>query len=220
VSTPLIISQIRSSKTNFDLSTAEVIRLTKAGVPPMVIEAMRNPAAAVATAPPAATAAATPAATTSPGPAPARTPEPTSAPTPTRETRTLQLPDGTPLSLSLVEDVPAAAEAGQPLKFEVSRDVRVGESLVIRKGAPATGEIVDKSKKKFLGKIAKPTYRLLEVTADDGSTLKVRSTSDPGSAKIGRQLDPQPAPSKDFAAKAGNGFVGYIDGEQSVRIKK
>ena len=39
----VILGQIRSSKTNFDLSTPEIIRLTKAGVPGTLIEAMRNP---------------------------------------------------------------------------------------------------------------------------------------------------------------------------------
>ena len=40
----LILSQIRSAeKTNFDLSTPEVIRLSKNGVTPLMIEQMRNP---------------------------------------------------------------------------------------------------------------------------------------------------------------------------------
>jgi hypothetical protein len=40
----LILSQIRSAeKTNFDLSTPEVIRLSKNGVSPLIIEQMRNP---------------------------------------------------------------------------------------------------------------------------------------------------------------------------------
>ena len=39
----VILAQIRSSKTNFDFSTAEVIRLHKAGVSAALIEAMRNP---------------------------------------------------------------------------------------------------------------------------------------------------------------------------------
>jgi hypothetical protein len=38
-----IVSQIRSSKTNFDLSTAGVIQLTKGGVKANIIEVMRNP---------------------------------------------------------------------------------------------------------------------------------------------------------------------------------
>ena len=44
VPSDLILSQIRSAdKTNFDLSTSEVIRLSKAGVTPLLIEQMRNP---------------------------------------------------------------------------------------------------------------------------------------------------------------------------------
>ncbi len=48
VAPDVILSQIRASKTNFDLSSAEVIRLSKAGVPANVIEAMFNPKAAPA----------------------------------------------------------------------------------------------------------------------------------------------------------------------------
>jgi hypothetical protein len=51
VSPSLIASQIRSSKTNFVLTPAEVIRLSKAGVPESVIEVMRNPKRAAANTP-------------------------------------------------------------------------------------------------------------------------------------------------------------------------
>jgi hypothetical protein len=47
VSESLIISQIRNSKTDFDLSTPELIRLSKAGVSEKVIAAMRNPQGSV-----------------------------------------------------------------------------------------------------------------------------------------------------------------------------
>jgi len=46
VATAVILGQIHSSKTNFNLSTEEIIRLSKANVPGQVIEAMRNPKAA------------------------------------------------------------------------------------------------------------------------------------------------------------------------------
>ena len=45
VAPAVILSQIRSSKTAFNLSAQEVIRLSKAGVPGNVIELMRNPKA-------------------------------------------------------------------------------------------------------------------------------------------------------------------------------
>ncbi len=131
----------------------------------------------------------------------------------------MRIPSGTPLPISLLEDVPADADGGLPLRFQVSRDLLIGDSLVIRKGAPVTGELVDKSKKKFLVKTTKPTFRLLQVTAADGSKLKVRATAD-GAAKSERQLDPHPAPPKDFAAKTGDEFIGYVDGAQDVTIKR
>jgi serine/threonine-protein kinase len=46
VATSVILGQIRSSKTNFVLTSPELIRLTKAGVPAAVIEGMRDPTGA------------------------------------------------------------------------------------------------------------------------------------------------------------------------------
>jgi serine/threonine protein kinase len=197
VSIPLILSQIESSKTKFNLSTAEIIRLTKAGVPDTVIQAMRNPAAA--------TSAAAATATTS---------------TSDRVIQAVLIPNGTPLPISLLEDIPADAAPGLPLQFQVSREVRIGGALVIAKGALVTGEIVEKSKKKFIIKNAKPTYRLLQVTAADGSKLKVGATPGADGGKSDRQLDPSPAPPKGFAAKTGNEFLGYLAGDQTVTLRR
>ena len=46
----VIIGHIRASKTEFDLSTQEIIKLSKRDVPASVIEAMRNPAGKAAAA--------------------------------------------------------------------------------------------------------------------------------------------------------------------------
>jgi serine/threonine protein kinase len=192
VSTPIVISQIQSSKTKFDLSTAEIIRLTKAGVPDTVIQAMRNPTAAT---------------------------NATSVPATARPAQTVQVPDGTPVPISLLADVPADVEQGQPLRFQVSHDVRIDDAVVIAKGALVTGEIVEKSRKKFLVKTAKPTFRLLQVVAVDGSKLKIRVTQ-AEAAKSERQLDPHPAPPKDLAAQAGAEFLGYIENDQPVTLKR
>src|SRR4029077_14436515 len=45
VSQAIILSQIRNSKTAFNLSSQEIIRLSKAHVPENIIEAMRDPKA-------------------------------------------------------------------------------------------------------------------------------------------------------------------------------
>ena len=190
VSTPLIIGQIQSSETKFNLSTAEIIRLTRAGVPEAVIQAMRNP-----------TGAADPAAHV--------------------EAQTVSIAGGTPVVTTLLEDVPADAPQGLRLRFQVSHDLAIGDSIVVAKGAVVTGEIVEKSKKKFIIKSSKPTYRLLEVTAADGSKLKVRATPGKGGGKSERQLDPHGhAPPKNLAAAAGDEFIAYFDGDQTVKLRR
>jgi serine/threonine-protein kinase len=188
VSTPLIIGQIQSSMTKFDLSTKEIIRLTRAGVPDAVIQAMRNP-----------TGAANPAAHV--------------------EAQTVSIASGTPVVTTLLEDVPADAPQGLRLRFQVSQDLVIGGVVVVAKGAIITGEIVEKSKRKFIIKSVKPTYRLFEVTAADGSKLKVRAT--PGNGKSERQLEPHGhAPPKDLAAAAGDEFIAYFDGDQTVKVRR
>jgi serine/threonine-protein kinase len=192
VSTPIVIGQIQSSQTKFDLSTAGIIRLTQAGVPDAVIQAMRNPTAAT---------------------------NPASVPASARPAQTVRVPDGTPVPISLLADVPADVEQGEHLQFQVSHEVRIDDVVVIAKGALVTGEIVEKSRKKFLVKTAKPTFRLLQAVAVDGSKLKVRITP-ADAAKSERPLDPHPAPPKDLAAQAGAEFLGYIENDQNVTLKR
>jgi serine/threonine-protein kinase len=193
VSTPLILSQIQSSKTKFDLSTAQIIRLTKAGVPDAVIQAMRNPTGAA-------------------NPAPANAGVPS---------QTARIASGTPVVTTLLDDVPADAPQGLRLRFQVSHDLEIGGVVVVAKGSVVTGEIVEKSKKKFLIKSVKPTYRLLEVTAVDGSKLKVRATPGGDAGKSERQLDPHGhAAPKDLAAAAGDEFIAYFDGDQTVKARR
>jgi predicted Ser/Thr protein kinase len=189
VSTPLIIDQIQSSKTQFNLSTAEIIRLTKAGVPDTVIQAMRNPAG------------------TNPAAA-------------NQAVQTVLIPGGTRVATTLLEDVPVDSPQGLGLRFRTRQDLEIDGAVAVAKGAIVTGEIVEKSKKKFLIHSVKPTYRLLEVTAVDGSKLKVRATPGKGGGKSERQLEPHGhAPPKDLAASAGDEFIAYFDGDQTVKVR-
>ena len=51
------------------------------------------------------------------------------------------LTDGMPFSITLAEDIPQNSEEGSPVHFTVARDVRVGDLVVIAKGATVTGAI-------------------------------------------------------------------------------
>jgi len=189
----VIISQIASSKTRFDLSTTEIIRLTRGGVPAAVIEAMRSPGAV-----------------------------PTAPAQQTAQTHTVPVLDGIPFTISVLEDVPVDVQPGQALRFQVNKDVRSGDSVVVAKGAEVTGEVVEAAKKKLLVRSVKPTFRLLEVTAADGSKLKVRATPlGRGDYKTDRPLEPLiPWREKDVLAPAGGEFFAYFDGDQTVTVRR
>jgi serine/threonine-protein kinase len=249
VANSVIVSQIRSSKTDFNLSSGEVIRLTKAGVPAIVIEAMRNPKAAPPPAtpgqtktastpsrtpstPPTSTTATPPPATSAATPPPASAPSAaTPAPSPAPATRpapeklvVVTVNDGQPIPINLAADIPADAEEGAPLRFVAAADFRAGDTVVIAKGASVTGVIVESAgKKKFLGMGGgKMTFRLMQVDAVDGHKLNVRAT--PGRRSDGPAVRPVDTGSqkrtKEVAAAAGTQYIAYIEGEQTVSIQK
>ncbi len=207
----VIIGHIQAHPNQFDLSTAAIIRLSEAGVPGPVIEAMHHASGAAKPRPegPA------PVAVTAAAPAPAST----VPPAPAEKGRVVQILDGIPFPISLVEDVPADPKPGQPLRFKAAKDVLMGDSVVIASGAAVTGAIVDAGKKRLIGR-SKPTFRLADAVAVDGSHLKVRSApARRGDTPPDRPMEPIGAgKSKDVLAAAGSGFLAYFDGAQTVTV--
>ena len=251
VAPAVILSQIRNSKTAFTLSATEVIRLTKAGVPGTVIEAMRNPKAAppksaatpapvssatpnsvassksaVPAAPPAPVPASTTAVTAAPVPAPAPAPRTATPPAPVSAPAAVvavTLTDGIPFTITLAEDVPQNAEEGRPLRFTVASDVRVGDLVVISKGATVTGAIAQAGHKGTFGiGGTKMTMRLLVTDAVDGHKYRVRAQSARSAdGKNERPVETNAKPkNKDLAATAGTEYIAYIDGDATLTVRK
>ena len=78
----------------------------------------------------------------------------------------MKIPDGTGFKIILAEDIPDSADKDQVLRFTASEDVRVGENLVVAKGAAVTGAIVDPGKRRFIGlPVGKMTLKLTAVDA-------------------------------------------------------
>jgi serine/threonine-protein kinase len=237
----LITSQIRASETKFDLSTAELIRLAKEGVPDRIIDVMRNPKAAPVVAPapksasPAASAPsitpvqATPAAPVSlpppvaqpvaVAPPPTVTAPPTSAATSNPVVlRSVPVIGGTPFAIVLLADVPAGAEPGTPLKFRAAQDYRVEGGVVIPQGAEVTGELLGAGKKVVVFG-GKTQFKLSTVTAVDGKKLHIKAS--PGrSDKNEHAIEPPGRKSKEVLAPAGTQYMAYFDGDQTVSVKK
>jgi hypothetical protein len=209
VAPSVICSQIRSSKTKFNFSTAEVIRLTKAGVPESVINSMRDPKGTSAVVTP-----------------PTTIPPVNGLPSPksgSHEAVLISVDDGLPFRIILDQDVPADAPQGTSLRFFAADALQVGDAVVIAKGAAVTGSIASEpGKKKFLGMGGKGTFRLEKVDAIDGQKISVRAAAKPRpNGPNARPLDAgKGAKSKELAAARGTQYIGYIDGQQTVSVKK
>ncbi|HEY6391851.1 MAG TPA: protein kinase, partial [Bryobacteraceae bacterium] len=229
-----ITQQIHSSKTNFTLTPEEIARLRKAGVPAAVIQAMRNPKGV--TTPPApgpgssqpTVAATQPPAAIPPPPKPTSTPGKTSPETaaaprrPAIQTVPVTVNDALPFRIVLSQDVAADGQEGQALRFTVVDGFKVGDTLVIPPGATVTGSITSEAGKKFLGMGNKMTFRLLQADAADGQKVNVRSKSGKQSnGPTTRPFDTGKNPkTKGLAASQGTEYIAYIDGDQTVTVRK
>jgi len=228
-----INQQIRSSKTNFTLTPEEVLRLRKAGVPNSVIQTMRNPKGV--TNPPApgptsskpTVATTTQPATVPPPTRPTSTPRTSSeaAPAPRRpviQTAPVTVNDALPFRIVLSEDVAANGQEGQALRFTVVDGFKVGDTVVIPPGATVTGSITSEAGKKFLGIGNKMTFRLLQADGVDGQKINVRSKSGKQSnGPTTRPFDTGKNPkTKGLAASQGTEYIAYIDGDQTVSVRK
>lgn len=202
LSASLITSQIRSATTRFDLSTAELIRLSKAGVPENVIAAMRNPGNA--------------------------TPGGTGT-TPVAG-KTAKVPDGEKIRLVLMEEVSSAtAQEGDRVNLTVAEDLKVGEDIIIAKGAPAVGKISSAKKKGMLGQGGKFTMSLDQVKCVDGQNVRLRATAArQGDDKIGKTvaIGVLAGPfallvkGKDVTSPKGTEYTGYLDETKEIVVAK
>jgi hypothetical protein len=132
------------------------------------------------------------------------------------------LTDGLAFSITLAEDIPQNAEESRPLRFTVTKDVRVGDMTVFAKGAAVTGEIAQTARKGFMFGGAKMTLRLLVAEAVDGHKYRVRAQSARGTdSKNERPAETNVKPkNKDLVAASGTEYIAYIDGDVTLSVKK
>jgi serine/threonine protein kinase len=155
-----------------------------------------------------------------PAPAPVKaTPRP-----PVIPTTPVSVSDALPFAIVLEQDVPTDAPEGLGLSFTVSEGLKIGDKTVIAKGATVTGAVTAESGKKFLGIGGghKLMFRLVQVEAVDGKKLAVRAIA--GRSEEGvtvRSFDTgKGSKAKGYVAMQGTLYIAYIDGDQTVAIRK
>ena len=163
----------------------------------------------------------------------AEVPPPVAAPEPSRaampaaavpgsaplETHTLAVLSGLPVVITLASDIPNDPAPGTPLHFKVKQDFTVNGSIAIKAGALVTGEVAG-VKKGILGLGGKATFRLYAAEAVDGSKIALRATPENSGDKAERVIEAPGRRDKTLLAPAGTEYVAYIDGAQSVTVRK
>jgi serine/threonine-protein kinase len=167
-----------------------------------------------------------------PAPAPPPAPAPVAAPAPPPPkpapkpvvTTPVMVSDALPFVINLAQDVAADATEGQALRFIVSEPLQIGDKTVIAKGATVSGAVTNGTKKKFLGIGGghKLTFRLTQADAVDGRKLAVRALA--GKSEDGPTIrsfeTAKASKAKGYAALQGTEYIGYIDGDQIVAVRK
>lgn len=90
-----------------------------------------------------------------------------------------RLPDGTKLSVRLMEQLSSAtAKDGDQVNFTVVEDFLIDGVVVIKQGTPAKGVIVEAAEKRRMGRAGKLAYSVTETRATDRSVVRLRAVSD------------------------------------------
>jgi serine/threonine protein kinase len=242
----VILSQIRNTPNKFDLSSEGLIKLTQAGVPSPVIEAMRDPKSSQAK--PVATAKAVTLGSTPP--APPKAPEKAVVPTPQESTpapapppvRTATPPPppadvvGVRPPAPVQSPVPAPTHQvvladGTPflvvLGMDIPDNAKAGMLLHFTAGTDVkSGDYIAIPKGAVAtGEIAqgkrafgKMTLRMTAVTAVDGKSYSIRAISSRKSPERPVETGKKPQ-SPSLAASTGTEYVAYVDGDMKVMVK-
>jgi hypothetical protein len=218
LSEDLIIARIKKNNKAFDLSTEQLLQLKKAGASDNIIRVLIDPQAQVVSTP-----------TTPPTSAPtAESPKP--VPVAAEQSgRELVLRDGTEVKLKLTKPISSAdARVGDRVELEASEDVVVDGVVLIKKGAPAVGQVTEAQPRKSFGRRGKLNFTIDYVKTVDGQNVRLRSTREAkgadsyGTAGVVTILaGPLGAlvKGKDVELGVGTEFTIFIDGDRTIKIK-
>jgi hypothetical protein len=143
------------------------------------------------------------------------------AQTPAGPTRgTVKLPENEPVRLILMERVSSdRARKGDLVHLEVHQDVTIaGGAILIRKGTPASGEVVSLRDGGLLGKRGELRLEMKFTTAVDGRRIRLKGTVEEGkrTRSTGKKLFNA---AKSLVSVGARVFTGGLVGDGSIKGK-
>lgn len=138
----------------------------------------------------------------------------------------IRIPDATAIRLVVTEPLSSATnEVDDPVRFEVTEDVKVADFVVVPKGSTAVGHVVEVEPKRRLGRAGKLNFSIDHVKAFDGTNVRLRASSTrkgddrTGTVIVGTVLL---SPlflimrGKDISIPKGTSMMAYVDGDRDV----
>jgi|HubBroStandDraft_1064217.scaffolds.fasta_scaffold03688_6 hypothetical protein len=141
---------------------------------------------------------------------------------------TVKIQDATTVHLSLTQSLSSATnKVDDPVAFEVTEDIKVGDVIAIPKGSMAVGHVVEVEPHRSLGRAGKLNFAIDNVKAPDGSNVRLRAVSirkgeDKTGAVIAGTLLLSPLfllkRGKDVTVEKGTALTVYVDGDREISL--
>jgi len=142
--------------------------------------------------------------------------------------QTVKIQDAATVHLSLTQSLSSATnKVDDPVTFEVTEDVKVGDVVAIPKGSKAAGHVVEVEPKRSLGRAGKLNFAIDKVTAADGTNVRLRAESarkgeDKSRTVIAGTLLLSPLfllmRGKDATIDKGTALTVYVDGDREISL--
>ena len=140
----------------------------------------------------------------------------------------VKIQDATTVHLSLTQSLSSATnKVDDPVTFEVTEDVKVGDVIAIPKGSAAVGHVVEVEPRRRMGRAGKLNFAIDNVKAPDGSNVRVRASSArKGEDKTGTVIAGTVLLSplfllmrgKDVTIEKGTALTVYVDGDREISL--
>lgn len=134
--------------------------------------------------------------------------------------KTIKIRDATLVRLSLKDSLTSATNrADDPVRFEVTEDLKVGDLVVIPAGSTASGHVVEARPKAAFGRSGKLNLTVDHVDAPDGTSVRLRATSTQKDSSGSLLMTPfNLVLGKDISIPKGTQFNTYVDGDQEITL--
>lgn len=138
--------------------------------------------------------------------------------------KALKIPDGTIVRVVLTQPLSSGTNhQNDAVHAEVAEDLKVGDVVVIAKGAPAIGHVSEVEPKGKWGHSGKLAFSVDYAKAIDGSNVRLRASSAQGGqdSKAALMLGLSGAfkHGKDIEMAKGTAMDAYVDGDRSVTVQ-